>query len=162
MLDRLRELVDRSEDELGDDRQVTVAGEVDSEVAVQQFRQLIRHEGVSVGDEPKAVEEFTAIVSQYDDVAPKIRALWSKLADDGSVDLLDIFENEEAISRWRREHPDAVDEFETVREQVGQLFEHRVDVDDQLSDEELPDEVEAFLRWLSSANRFVSLVEGAT
>jgi hypothetical protein len=162
MLDRIRELVDRSENESGDDRQVTVAVEVDSEAAVRQFRQLLRHEGVSVDDESKAVEEFTAIVSQYDDVAPKIRALRSELSDDGSVSLLDVFENEAAISRWRREYPDAVNEFETVREQVGQLFENRVDVDDQLSDEGLPDEVEAFLRQLSSTDRFVSIVEGAT
>lgn len=62
-----------------------------------------------------AVADIASASRSYNEIRSDIEALFSELTDDGFLSLLgDSSPDVETIRRWRRDHPETVDRFDTV------------------------------------------------
>ena len=135
-----------------------------NEVA-EAFRHLLDQEGVSATDPTSAVvDEVSDLVARYEEVRPEVDELRADLSDDADgsgrteLSLREFVEGDERIEEWRRNHPDTVDELESIREAfVWDILGKSIDIDDERFDEdEAPDVIETFLDRVESDVRLVA------
>jgi len=133
------------------------------------FRRLLDQEGVSATKPTAAVvEDVSEVVDRYEEVRPEVDRLRAELSDDADADagdpgntelsLLEWIEGDERIEEWRTNHPDTVDELESIQETfVWEILGKTIEIDDERFDEdEAPDAIETFLDQVKSDVNFVT------
>lgn len=152
----VRRLLDR------DDASTT---EPTSNEVAEAFRRLLDQDGVSATEPTSAVvEEVSDLVARYEEVRPEVDRLRAELSDDADasgrteLSLLDVFEGDGRIEEWRTNHPDTVDELESIQEAfVWDILGKSIDIDDERFDEdEAPDVIETFLDQVESDVQLVT------
>ena len=140
-----------------------------SEVA-ESFRHLLYQDGVSATDPNAAVvEDVSELATRYEEVRPEVDRLRAELSDDADasgrteVSLFELFEGDERIEEWRTNHPDTVDELESIREAlVREIMGETIEIDEERVDEgwfdedAAPDAIETFVDRVRSDVRLVS------
>lgn len=131
----------------------------------EAFRRLLDQDGVSATEPTAAiVEDVSDIAARYEEVRPEVDRLRAELSDDADasgrteLSLLDVFEGDERIEEWRTNHPDTVDELESIQEAfVWDILGKSIDIDDERFDEdEAPDVIETFVDQVRSDVQFVT------
>ena len=138
---------------------------MNSSEVTEAFRRLLGQDGVSA-TEPTAgiVEDVSDIAARYEEVRPEVDRLRAELSDDADasgrteLSLLDVFEGDERIEEWRANHPDTVDELESIQEAlVWDILAKTIDIDDERFDEdEAPGVIETFLDRVKSDVQLVA------
>ena len=138
---------------------------MNSSEVTEAFRRLLGQDGVSANEPTAAiVEDVSDIAARYEEVRPEVDRLRAELSDDADasgrteLSLLDVFEGDERIEEWRANHPDTVDELESIQEAlVWDILAKTIDIDDERFDEdEAPGVIETFLDRVKSDVQLVA------
>ena len=138
---------------------------MDSSEVTEAFRRLLDQDGVSATDPTAAVvDDVAEVAARYEEIRPEVDRLRAELSDDADasgrteLSLLDVFEGDERIEEWRANHPDTVDELESIQEAlVWDILGKTIDIDDERFDEdEAPDAIDTFLNQVKSDVQLVT------
>ena len=138
---------------------------MDSSEVTEAFRRLLDQDGVSATDPTAAVvDDVAEVAARYEEIRPEVDRLRAELSDDADasgrteLSLLDVFEGDERIEEWRANHPDTVDELESIQEAlVWDILGKTIDIDDERFDEDgAPDAIDTFLNQVKSDVQLVT------